>query len=97
MCAYAWHESAWERWVLHCVVNPEHALVSRIGWDAKMRRGLFWEPIANSPPSYVLVRARAPQESTADSVCMHTSIPSESPGRVPRVSDFKTNKTAASL
>ena len=23
-------------------------------WDAIMRRGLFWEPIANSPPSYIL-------------------------------------------
>ena len=24
------------------------------GWDERMRAGLFWEPIANSPPSYVL-------------------------------------------
>jgi len=24
------------------------------GWDERMRAGLFWEPIANSPPSYIL-------------------------------------------
>ena len=24
------------------------------GWDERMRSGLFWEPIANSPPSYIL-------------------------------------------
>jgi len=31
-----------------------------VGWDERMRSGMFWEPIANSPPMYLLSGFSAP-------------------------------------